>query len=52
METICAWCKKHIRGEAAYEGELVSHGMCEECEIKAKKEMEENFRKKISKDKH
>lgn len=32
MKTICAWCKKEMRGCETAKSGLVSHSICEDCE--------------------
>ena len=41
IETVCAWCGKHISGPEGASPERVSHGLCPEC-------LEEKFPEKAT----
>ena len=41
IETVCAWCGKHLSGVEGAAPERVSHGICPEC-------LEEKFPEKAT----
>ena len=40
MKIVCAWCKKEM-GNKDGDNETITHGMCEQCETKFEKQIEE-----------
>lgn len=48
IRMVCAWCRKEMEEKEA-DRDGVSHGICNECGINVKKEIEENKKRREQK---